>query len=154
MELKRTTMVITQRCTLKCKLCLAFMPYYENPVDMLFTDIEETLKRYFQLVDQVGIFSKLVVNHYFIKILQGLWSWYLHSNQVKQTVDLVTNGTIPFSGDLLKVLERNREKARVIVSDYGADLSKNMGKMIQALETRNYIHIPDSTGNGDWLFDR
>ena len=57
MELKRTTMVITQRCTLKCKLCLAFMPYYENPVDMLFADVEETLKRYFQLVDQVGIFS-------------------------------------------------------------------------------------------------
>ena len=155
MELKRTTMVITQRCTLKCKLCLAFIPYYENPVDMLFTDIEETLKRYFQLVDQVGIFSITGGEPLLHKDIAGIMELvFTYSNQVKQTVDLVTNGTIPFSGDLLKVLEKNREKARVIVSDYGADLSKNMGKIVQALEEHKiHYRIQNYTGNGDWLFD-
>lgn len=155
MELKRTTMVITQRCTLKCKLCLAFMPYYENPVDMLFADVEETLKRYFQLVDQVGIFSitggEPLLHKDIVRIMELVFTY---SNQVKETVDLVTNGTIPFSGDLLKVLERNREKARVIVSDYGADLSKNIGKIVQALEEHKICYrIQNYAGDGDWLFD-
>lgn len=59
--LRRTTFVITQRCTLKCKLCLAFMPYYDNPVHTAYEQACRIIDNYFKIVDQVGIFYKKII---------------------------------------------------------------------------------------------
>lgn len=155
MNLRRTTMVITQRCTLKCKLCLAFMPYYENPVDMTLSDVEKTLKSYFDIVDYVGIFSvtggEPLMHKDIAKIMEMVFSY---RNQIEDTIDMVTNGTIPIGEDLLQVLQDNKDKARIIVSNYGKDLSKNIDKVIKALEEWgiNY-RVQNYAGDDNWLFD-
>ena len=54
MKCERTELTITHRCTLKCKLCGAYSPYYSNPKPhwslsqlKLYTD------KYFEIVDYV-----------------------------------------------------------------------------------------------------
>ena len=54
--LKRTTFKITSKCTLKCKLCLAYIPYYKNPKDLSYENAKKILARFFSLVDKI-IFS-------------------------------------------------------------------------------------------------
>ena len=55
--LKRTTFKITSKCTLKCKLCLAYIPYYKNPKDLSYENAKKILARFFSLVDKIGTFS-------------------------------------------------------------------------------------------------
>lgn len=56
-NLSRTTFCITQRCTLKCKLCLAFIPYYKNPVDVKPEEAEAVLREYFGLISSVNVLT-------------------------------------------------------------------------------------------------
>lgn len=152
MKLRRTTMAITQRCTLKCKLCLAFIPYYDNPKDMTLEEVEKTLNNYFKLVDKVGIFSitggEPLMHKDIKKIMEMV---YLYSNQIEERIDIVTNGTIPFREELIEVLCKNKEKNRVIISNYGKTLSKQIPTIMKQLEENDITYRIQSYADEDNL---
>lgn len=152
MKLKRTTMVITQRCTLKCKLCLAFMPYYENPKDMTLEEVNKILVNYFKLVDEVGTFSITGGEPLMHKDMANIMKMvYKYSDQIKEHIDIVTNGTIPFGDELIKTLYKNKENTRVIISDYGKFLSKNIDIVVKQLEENNITYRIQSYADEDKL---
>lgn len=119
-ELKRSAIAITQRCTLRCKLCNAYMPYYEKPIDMPYDQVVKVLDRYFSIVDSVGIFGVLggepLLHRNLYEILQKINSY---SSQIRERIDIVTNGTLCMSDKLLSFFGENREKTKVIISHYG-----------------------------------
>lgn len=154
MKLRRTTMVITQRCTLKCKLCLAFIPYYKNPIDMMYKDAEKVIDNYFKIVDSVEIFSitggEPLLNKDITKIMDKVYEF---SDRIEKNIDIVTNGTLSMSEELLKLLSQYAEKTRVIISDYG-DLSKKRDELIAQLEKWNINYrVQNYAGESNWLFD-
>lgn len=132
--LKRTTFKITSKCTLKCKLCLAYIPYYKNPKDLSYENAKKILARFFSLVDKIGTFSitggEPFINKDFANIINETFNYI---NQIEQTVDIVTNGTLLPSEDLLKTLKAHKQRMRVIISNYGK-LSRNIDKLIQILK--------------------
>lgn len=136
----RTTLCVTQRCTLKCKLCLAFSPYYENPKDVTVDDARKILDTYFKIVDAVDIFNvtggEPLLNKKLVQIMKLL---YDYKNQVNKSIDLVTNGTLEFSEDLLSLLSANSDKTRVIISDYGV-LSTKLQNVINSLEKYKILY--------------
>lgn len=138
MKIRRTTMVITQRCTLKCKMCLAFIPYFENPVHTLFEEAEVIIDNYFKLVDNVEIFSvtggEPLLNPDLNRIMNKVLEY---RDSVAGTIDIVTNGTLIFPEELLETLEKNRDKMRVIISNYGKNLSRNIQEIEESLQERN-----------------
>lgn len=152
MNLRRTTMVITQKCTLKCKLCLAFIPYYEEPKDTTLEDVGRILENYFKLVDNVGTFSitggEPLMHKDIARILALVISY---RNQIQEHVDLVTNGTIKLSEELLEVLVENKEITRVIISDYGLDLSKQIPIIVEKLEQNGITYRIQSYANEENL---
>ena len=60
----------------------------------------------------------------------------LYKSQIIETVDLVTNATLPIPQDVLSFFERNNEWTRIVLSDYGPDLSKNLNEIVSELENR------------------
>ena len=49
--------MITEFCDLKCKLCLAYIPYYKEHKHMEIGDIKKALKKYFEIVNTVDKMS-------------------------------------------------------------------------------------------------
>ena len=59
-EMKRIGLCVSAKCNLKCKLCAAYAPYYENPVTFSI----ECLK-------QIEICKNKTTNKKVIELLQG-----------------------------------------------------------------------------------
>ena len=118
--LKRSAIAVTQRCTLKCKLCNAYIPYYTKPIDMPFDQVSKALDRYFSIVDTVGIFGVLggepLMHRDISKILKKINSY---SGHITERIDLVTNGTLDMNDDTFAFFVENAPKAKVIISHYG-----------------------------------
>ena len=108
---------ITTKCTLKCKKCNMFMPYYKNPMDYSAEDIKKDLKVLFQNVDYVFSYRILggepLINRDLSEILQFIGENY--KNKIGD-VGIITNGTILPDNRLLEVSKKYDVK--YYISDY------------------------------------
>jgi hypothetical protein len=114
------TVVVTERCTLKCRECMAFIPYIKNPIDYNFDKLCETLDHILPTGEFPDIYlegGEALLHNNFIEIVQKLLSFpEVHH------IWLITNGTIMPSEEILQVL-RN-ERIIIWISDYGNHSSK------------------------------
>ena len=53
MKCERTELTITHRCTLKCKLCGAYSPYYSPTPHWRGEELQSYVDKYFEVVDSV-----------------------------------------------------------------------------------------------------
>ncbi|MBS4982364.1 MAG: GNAT family N-acetyltransferase [Lachnospiraceae bacterium] len=152
-NLKRTAFCITQRCTLRCKLCLAFIPYYKDPKDVTREEAERVLDNYFQVVDVADVFTitggEPLMNKDLVPILEKLYTYT--PEQVKR-VDFVTNGTLKIPEEVLDVFERNKEKTRIVLSDYG-ELSSKIDWVENQLTEREIPYRVSKFHGNDLYFD-
>ena len=136
-HIKRTALNISTYCNLKCKHCLAFIPYYKEKTMMSKEQAAAVLDIYFKVVDTVEHFTvtggEPLLNKDLCYILEEVYSF---QKQITGSVDFVTNGTMEIPDDVLRVFEENREKTKVVLSDYGAELSTRIAS-IEA-ELKNY----------------
>lgn len=137
MKLSRTAFIITQKCTLKCKLCIGFIPYIKNPKEVLPEESKVILHNYFSMVDSVDYFTltggEPLLNSNFDKIILNLLEY---KDRIQKSIDIVTNGTIPLKKEIVDILIKNKDKIRVIISDYGP-LSVNIKKVVEVLSNNN-----------------
>ena len=56
-HIERTVLKVTNRCTLKCKLCLAYIPYYKEIYNISLQASKIILGNYFSIVDIVDCFT-------------------------------------------------------------------------------------------------
>ena len=123
-DIKRTALNISTFCNLKCKNCLAFIPYYKDPSNMEYKEACSILDNYFRVVDSVEHFTvtggEPLLNKDVCKILKEV---YKYKNQITQSIDFVTNATIEIPNELLDLFERNKEKTKIVLSNYGPQLS-------------------------------
>lgn len=156
MQLRRTTFVVTQKCTLKCKLCLAFMPYYDNPVNTTQKEAEKIIDNYFRLVEKVGIFSvtggEPLINPDLVPIMEYVLKY---EEQIENSIDIVTNGTIMFSDELLDLLQNHRNKLRIILSDYGESLSTKIKAIENVLKEKEITYRVQNyaAGSDNWTYN-
>ena len=134
--LKNTAFAITERCTLKCKLCIAFIPYHVNPRDMTIDEINTILDRYFSIVSSVDSFcitgGEPLLHPDLLNIFEMI---NRYSSQINKTMDITTNGTLDFKDEVVRFVEYNKDKARVIISDYGkcSPKAKTLVKKLRSL---------------------
>lgn len=116
---RRLAIIVTLKCTLKCKLCCNCVPMYNNPPiiekELIFNDIKEA----FTIYDRIEWFQ-FVGGELFLHpnmddiIKEGI----KYSNQFSKLI-IMTNGTIIPSKGVFSVLSENKEKVQVQISDYG-----------------------------------
>ncbi len=123
--------VVTERCSLKCRDCANLMQYYTEPKDEKYDVICQSLDKVFSAVDGVNTIKVLggepLMNTRLCDYLSKIAEY-----SEPTVIQLVTNGTIPFSDRLCQVLKTD-SRFMVSLSDYG-EISKNRDNIIQKLE--------------------
>ena len=108
--------VVTERCSLRCKKCSNLMQYYHKPKNFSVYEIRNSLDRVLDIVD--GIYELIILGGetFMNPDFHLLIDWYIDNPKVK-TIVVLANATI-FPGEeiLKKLLHR---KIILRISDYG-----------------------------------
>lgn len=108
---------ITTKCTLKCKKCMALIPYAKEKYNVPLDTIREELETYFLWVDQVAVLGlgggDVLLHPQIYDILEYIGSHYLEKIQ---RIELYTNAIILPSDKLLSLCEKYNVVIRF--SDY------------------------------------
>lgn len=142
-DVKYVDVVITERCSMKCKDCSNLMQYYVDPKDSDLEELFSSIDRLMKSVDSIYEFRVLggepFMNKEIHKIINRLVSY-----QMISYVTIYTNATILPKDENLLCLKN--EKVRLDITNYG-ELSRNHDKLIETLKANNISYttfIPDS----------
>ena len=134
--LRSVDLIITERCSLRCKDCSNLMQYYKTPKncerDMLLKSIAALCSVADEVMDFRVIGGEAFLNKDWPVIVKRLTG-----EQKARRVVLYTNGTIiPRSSDIdfLK-----NHKVLVIITDYGS-LSRKLAELLGILRTHGIAH--------------
>lgn len=126
-ELNRTVLNICSLCNLKCKHCLAFIPYYKENKVMKYEEAKKIIKVYFDVVDSVKHFTvtggEPLLNKDCYKILNEV---YRYKNQISGTIDFVTNATLDIPDNIIEFFASHKDETKIVLSNYGEGLSKKL----------------------------
>ena len=134
--LRSIDLIITERCSLRCRDCSNLMQYYDNPkncgTDMLLKSIDALCS----VVDEVMDF-RIIGGEAFMNRDWPIIVNRLTEEPKARRVVLYTNGTIIPKKDYIRHLKN--DKVLVIITDYGV-LSKKLGQLIEILKTNGVTY--------------
>lgn len=126
-------LMITEKCSLKCKDCSNLMQYYKYPKNFNLEDLRPALNRFLSKVDRIGelriIGGEPLMHPEFYKIVQ----WYSDCNKIGK-IGVWTNSTILPSEEIRKII--NIKKIRMRFSDYG-QLSYHLEDWVKYCKEKN-----------------
>jgi hypothetical protein len=135
--LRSVDIVITERCSLKCRDCSNLMQYYHEPVDYKQSEIIRMIDAFCNIVDEVNEFRVIggepFMNREFHLTVQRL----ADEAKVKKII-IYTNGTIVPQAHQLAPLKNS--KVLVFISDYGP-LSGNLAKLVAVLQAHEIAYF-------------
>ncbi len=130
LHLPRLDVVVTTRCTLKCRHCSSLMPYYKKPSDADPSRLMRALDRILSCVDQIAHVELLGGEPFLDTNLPAVAQQLLDSGKVLH-IDVVTNGTVVPPEKELVALKHDR--ISVVIDDYGR-LSKKVRPLCAVLK--------------------
>ena len=132
----RSTSVVTSfRCNLNCKHCAAYAPYLKNKLERSNDEIMKGVERFYNIVDKVEWFTILGGEPLIYKDLPDLLERLLAYKDRFEKVQIITNGTIVPSDELINVIKKYGEKFySFFIDDYGPDLSKKIPEIEEVLK--------------------
>ncbi len=115
---------ITTRCTLKCKNCNMFMPYYKNNIDISLENFKEDMDTLFNVADRIFSIGILGGEPLLNKELSDmiLYLQETYGNRIGE-ISIITNGTILPDDKLIEVLKKCNVK--VHISNYTSTVPYN-----------------------------
>ena len=155
-NLRHATLIITFRCTLKCKHCLMFAPFFEPQKDFGTDELCRTIDTFFKLVDHCDIFNvqggEPLMHRDLPVILDRLMEYKSQTSKVL----LTTNGTLMPTAELVDCLIRHKSHIQVNMSNYGETLSRKAKEISELLENkgikhREFKYYGDGMHYGGWL---
>ncbi len=150
--LKSIDIIITERCSLKCKDCSNLMQYYVNPINVSFNEILNDFETLIKNVDHIYeirlIGGEPFMNKDIYKIIKEI-----SKNKKLSRIVIYTNATIPLKEEYIDILKHS--KIVFSVTTYGK-LSKNTQKVIDFLK-KNKIpyrdHPPENWTDCGVIYD-
>ena len=126
--------VVTEKCTLRCRDCANLMQYYEHPESFDMGEIIRAFNRFIQAIDVLCELRILGGEPFICKQLGVLLHEYIKCEKVKR-ITIYTNATLIPDQNIIDMLA-NR-KIAVHLSDYG-DCSKKV-KQLERIFTDNHV---------------
>ncbi|GHV28372.1 hypothetical protein FACS1894167_05180 [Synergistales bacterium] len=132
--LKHVVFVATLRCNLRCKLCSMYITQYEKPYHPTTEQLQSETDAFFRFADYVGRFT-ITGGEVFLLADFDDWLLYLYDNYFDRMNELriFTNGTIVPNEQIITVAAKFGSKARIIVDNYGSQLSPRAKEAFDAL---------------------
>ncbi len=110
-------MTVTTRCTLNCRHCNMFIPYYKERRDYSFDELRSNIDLFFARIDYVAYFGLIggepMMNPSLVDVIEYLENKY--SSQFGR-ISYASNGTIIPEDNLLEVMKKYG--VHIVVSDY------------------------------------
>lgn len=127
-NIKYLELVVTTKCTLRCKDCANLMPLYKKPYCVKLDVIKESMTNLLEAIDGIETFRILGGEPFLYDDLREVINFVSKENKIKK-VEVVTNGTIyPKDEKIIEAMKS--EKVELVISDYGG-LSKNKCGLIK-----------------------
>lgn len=140
LSLYRMDLVLTTKCSLRCKRCANLMQYYEHPFDLDLDIIIRSMEKLLNLVDEIGNVNVLGGEPFLYKKLDEVLEGLIPNKKIKR-ICVVTNGTICPSENNTKLYKMlGNEKVLTHISDYG-ELSRNKKLLVECFEKRNIQYV-------------
>ncbi len=116
--------VVTERCSLRCRKCSNLMQYYHAPKNFDVYQIKNSLDKVLNIVD--GIYELIILGGetFMNPDFHLLLDWYIDNPKIKAIV-VLANATIFPKEDVLKKM--THRKIVIRISDYG-ELSRSLDK--------------------------
>lgn len=121
--------VVTERCSLRCRDCSNLMQFYEHPADCGTEELLAAVQRFMAGIDYLFEFRVLGGEPFVYRSLPRVVSALAANTHVGKLV-LFTNGTLIPHADVLQVLRH--PKVTVRISDYGP-LSRKCSELVEVL---------------------
>ncbi|MFA5095789.1 MAG: glycosyltransferase [Candidatus Omnitrophota bacterium] len=132
--LRSVDVIITERCSLKCRDCSNLMQYYKKPADCDTQGLLRSIDDFCAAVDEINEFRVIGGEPFMNKDLHLILKRLTEEPKVMKVV-IYTNGTILPAEKQMEYLKS--EKILFIITDYGP-LSRNLGALTKSL-TKNHI---------------
>lgn len=130
LHIPRLNIVVTSRCTLRCKHCSSLMPHYKTQSDFDTSKIASSLDRIFACADLVYHLELLGGEPFLNRNLPLIAKHLLDSEKILH-IDVITNGTVLPPDRELEYLKH--DCVSVVIDDYGK-LSKKTALLSDALK--------------------
>ncbi|WP_286239994.1 radical SAM protein [Neptuniibacter halophilus] len=141
--LRSVDIVITEKCSMRCKDCSNLMQYYESPENYSLEELVNSLETFFSAVDQVNEFRVIGGEPFMNKEIGQVIEWLSQQEKVNKLV-IYTNGTIVPKGKNLSSLQN--EKVLMMITDYDA-LSRNHERLVTTLQENHIAYHTDKAQN-------
>ena len=129
-------LIITERCSLRCKDCSNLMQYYEHPQDCDTKEILRSIDKLFNEVDEVGEVRVIGGEPFMNKDWHIIVKRLIDEPKVHRVV-IYTNGTI-----MPKEMPQS-DKILVFITDYG-ELSGKVDELVDSLNVP--YHVSKASG--------
>jgi len=131
--IRSVDLVITEKCSLKCKDCSNLMQFYEKPVNITAEELCQNLDDLCAIADEINEIRIIGGDPFMNKDCHNVVKHAASYEQVNKVV-VYTNGTICPSEE--KIAQMANDKTFVFITTYG-DLSRNAERLGTALEKYN-----------------
>lgn len=116
---------VTLRCNLKCRLCAVYAPYYKEPFHPTLEYLNQCIDQYFKVVERVRLFSvsggEPLLRNDLPRVIEKI---HQYEDRIDR-LEIITNGTIIPSDELIDSLRKFEIELNFLVDDYGRDKSVN-----------------------------
>lgn len=129
-------LVITQKCSLRCRDCSNLMPYFKNPINYDLEEIRRYLQNLFSVVDEI-LDLRIIGGEPFMNKDIGLFIEEAIRLEKVDNVTIYTNATILPDKDLIETLKN--KKVRLEITDYGS-LASNYNKFVEIIQKESIRH--------------
>jgi len=131
---------VTNRCTLRCRECSAYIPYAADQADFDSDIMIECMNKLLTVYNEIGNVDIYGGEPFLYKDLLMLLRDFIPKQQVKK-ITIITNGTLIPNPELLEAF--SNPKIRIRISNYGI-LSTRRDELIEILNKNNvYTEITD-----------
>ncbi len=110
--LKAVELVITSRCTLRCRYCANLMPYYKQPYDFDTAQLLQDIEDLMQVVSRINVISVIGGEPLLHDGLAVIVKRLAEEKRIREVL-IVSNGTLLPSAELWSVLKHRKVLLRV-----------------------------------------
>lgn len=121
LNINSMNLIITEKCSLRCRDCSYLIPYYKMPTDYPLDEIFEGLDRFTESVDVIGRLSILGGEPLMHTGLKEIMEKVSSKGNII-TAEIVTNGTIMPGKEILEAIKKHG--ICVSISNYGVNSPK------------------------------
>lgn len=132
-------LIITEKCSMKCKDCSNLMQYYENPQNADLNEMLSTIDAICERMDEIYE-VRVIGGEPFVNKELHLVVDKLTAQPKIRKVSIFTNATIVPREHQWAALQH--EKVRLFITDYD-DLSRNIGKLTAELNQRGVAYVSE-----------